>query len=24
LGPHYSEFPPQLEEDQPEGCSKEC
>jgi len=24
LGPHYSEFPPQLEEHQSEGCSKEC
>lgn len=24
LGPHYSEFPPQLEEHQTEGCSKEC
>jgi len=24
LGPHYSEFPPQLEEHESEGCSKEC
>lgn len=24
LGSHYSEFPPQLEESEPEGCSKEC
>ncbi len=24
LGPHYSEFPPQLEEHVSEGCSKEC
>ncbi|MEJ5367594.1 MAG: thiamine pyrophosphate-dependent enzyme [Bryobacteraceae bacterium] len=24
LGPHYSEFPPQLEEHVMEGCSKEC